>query len=119
MLTRTVYHFRLRFLHIQPLQRGSLQRYFYFIFRNLSESILISAESYGILRFFIFKFFLPVVLEEEKTHRTRNKIIATKYIHIHCKKKFAIFPSPAGMSLTKLSLDGNNLIIPAQGEFGQ
>jgi hypothetical protein len=32
---------------------------------------------------------------------------------IHCKKRFAIFPSPTGMSLTKLSLDGNNLIIPA------
>jgi hypothetical protein len=27
---------------------------------------------------------------------------------IHCKKKFAIFPSPAGMSLTKLSLGGKN-----------
>ncbi len=27
---------------------------------------------------------------------------------IHCKKRFAIFPSPAGMSLIKLSLDGNN-----------
>jgi hypothetical protein len=26
-------------------------------------------------------------------------------------------PSPAGMSLTKLSLDGKNLIIPVQGEF--
>jgi hypothetical protein len=25
------------------------------------------------------------------------------------KKRFAIFPPPAGMSLTKLSLDGNNL----------
>jgi hypothetical protein len=35
------------------------------------------------------------------------------------KKGFAIFPSPAGMSLIKLSLDGNNLIISAQGEFGQ
>ncbi len=23
---------------------------------------------------------------------------------IHCKKRFAIFPSPAGMSLTKLSV---------------
>jgi hypothetical protein len=30
----------------------------------------------------------------------------------HC-----VFPSPAGMSLTKLSLAGNNLIIPSQGEF--
>jgi len=28
---------------------------------------------------------------------------------IHCKKSFSIFPSPAGMSLTKLSLGGNNL----------
>ncbi len=34
------------------------------------------------------------------------------------KKRFAIFPSPAGMSLTKLSLAGNNLNIPVQGEFG-
>jgi hypothetical protein len=33
------------------------------------------------------------------------------------KKRFAIFPSPAGMSLIKLSLDGNNLNIPAQGDF--
>jgi hypothetical protein len=31
---------------------------------------------------------------------------------IHCKKSLAVFPSPAGMSLT------NNLIIPVQGEFG-
>ncbi len=38
---------------------------------------------------------------------------------LHCKKLFAIFPSPAGMSLINLSLDGNNLIIPAQGEFSQ
>jgi hypothetical protein len=27
---------------------------------------------------------------------------------LHCKKKLAIFPSPAGMSLTKLSLGGKN-----------
>ncbi len=37
-------------------------------------------------------------------------------IHLHCKKSLAIFPSPAGMSLTKLSLAGNNLIIPGHGE---
>jgi hypothetical protein len=29
----------------------------------------------------------------------------------HCKKSFSIFPSPAGMSLTKLSLGGNNDVI--------
>jgi hypothetical protein len=33
------------------------------------------------------------------------------------KKRLAIFPSPAGMSLTKLYLAGKNLIIPGQGEF--
>ncbi len=33
----------------------------------------------------------------------------------HRKKRLATFPSPAGMSLSKLSLGGNNLIFPAQG----
>ncbi len=45
---------------------------------------------------------------------------AHKKIKSHCKKSLAISPSPAGMSLTKLSLSlaGKNLIIPDQGEFG-
>jgi hypothetical protein len=33
------------------------------------------------------------------------------YCTIHCKKRFVIFPSPAVMSLTKLSLGGNNDVI--------
>jgi hypothetical protein len=33
--------------------------------------------------------------------------------------RLAIFSSPAGISLTKLSLAGNNFIIPDQGEFGK
>jgi hypothetical protein len=33
-------------------------------------------------------------------------------------KKVIVFPPPAGMSLTKLSLARNNLILPGQGEFG-
>jgi hypothetical protein len=37
---------------------------------------------------------------------------------LHFKESFEVFPSPAGMSLTKLFLAGNNLIIPGQGEFG-
>jgi hypothetical protein len=37
---------------------------------------------------------------------------------LHCKKRLTIFHSPAGMSLTKLSLAGNNLIIPGLREFG-
>ncbi len=38
---------------------------------------------------------------------------------IHCKKRLAVFPSPAGISPTKLSLDGKKLTIPVQGEFGK
>jgi hypothetical protein len=34
------------------------------------------------------------------------------------KKRFAVFPSPDWMSLTKLPLAGNNLFIPGQWEFG-
>jgi hypothetical protein len=37
---------------------------------------------------------------------------------LRCKKRLAIFPFPAGMSLKKISLAGINLIIPGQGEFG-
>jgi len=33
--------------------------------------------------------------------------------YIYCKKRFSGFPSPAGMSLTKLSLAGNNLRSPS------
>jgi hypothetical protein len=35
-------------------------------------------------------------------------------MYVHCKKRLAIFPSPAGMSLIKLSLVGNYFIIPGQ-----
>ncbi len=38
---------------------------------------------------------------------------------LHRKTRLATFPSPAGMSLTKLSLGGKNLIITAQEEFGK
>jgi hypothetical protein len=40
-------------------------------------------------------------------------------VDIYTVKKVSGFPSPAGMSLTKVSLDGNNLIIPDQGDFGK
>jgi hypothetical protein len=32
----------------------------------------------------------------------------------HCKKRLGVFLSPAGMSLTKLSLARNNKIVPAR-----
>jgi hypothetical protein len=41
------------------------------------------------------------------------------FLTLHCKKWILIFPSSAGMSLTKLSLAGIIEIIPGQWEFGQ
>ncbi len=34
---------------------------------------------------------------------------------VHCKKRLVIFPFPAGMSLIKLSLAGNNYSSPPPG----
>jgi hypothetical protein len=46
-----------------------------------------------------------------------NKEVERGYLH--CKKGLAVFPSPAGMSLIKLFLGGNNLVFAAQREFDQ
>jgi hypothetical protein len=54
-----------------------------------------------------------------------HDVLATVFVrigtgfHVHCKKRLTIFPSTAGMPLTKLSLVGNNLINLGQGEFGK
>ncbi len=37
-------------------------------------------------------------------------LVRPSWYSLHCKKRLAIFPSPAGMSLTKLSLGGNTVI---------
>jgi hypothetical protein len=37
-----------------------------------------------------------------------EKRVWEREILMHCKKRIAVFPSPAGMSLTKLSLAWNN-----------
>ncbi len=64
--------------------------------------------------------------EEERKRKERmdeRKGRAMKILNnpqqLHCKKGLAIFPSPAGRSLTRLSLAGNNLFIPCHGEFGK
>jgi hypothetical protein len=59
------------------------------------------------------------LLELQASHIWFNKAGSawTQLLAIHCKKRFAVFPSPDGMSLTKLPLGGNKLIIPGQGEF--
>ncbi len=49
---------------------------------------------------------------------TLERVGGMNILYIHTvKKRLPVFPSPAGMSLTKLALAGNNLIIPGQGEF--
>jgi hypothetical protein len=51
----------------------------------------------------------------------KKKIFFNKYSYVlhvckdvHCKKRLVIFSSPAGMSLTKFFLGGDNKIIPAR-----
>jgi hypothetical protein len=54
--------------------------------------------------------------EREERKRKEERMNERK---LHCKKGLAIFPSPAGRSLTRLSLAVNNLFIPCHGEFGK
>ncbi len=63
------------------------------------------------------------VLDEKSIRASNIEILwATLFLGSYSaptlKKKLAIFLYPAGMSLTKRSLGGNNLIIPGQEEFG-
>ncbi len=44
--------------------------------------------------------------------------IKWKLLDTYTVKKLSIFLSPAGISVTKLPLAGNNLFIPGQGKFG-
>jgi hypothetical protein len=42
--------------------------------------------------------------------------VSVAHSSLHRKKRLTIFPSPAGMSLTKLSLGGNNKIFSHLGK---
>ncbi len=56
---------------------------------------------------------------DPETHTRQNGIcfLSLEKPILHCKKRLSIFPTPAGMSLTKLSLDGKNLLILGQVDF--
>jgi hypothetical protein len=69
-----------------------------FIFFLLFASLLFSMSP--ILSLFLCLFFLFAV----------SLILHYYCKKVHCKKEFAVFPSPAGMSLIKLFLSGNNLV---------
>jgi hypothetical protein len=58
---------------------------------------------------------LDMFIQEPELHLEVSRL-QEPVLLLHCKKRFAVFPSPGGMSLTKPSLAGNNLIIPALGE---
>jgi hypothetical protein len=49
---------------------------------------------------------------------TEKKRIEILFYILHCKKRLAVFPSSVGTSLTNLSLDRNNKIIPGHEEVG-
>ncbi len=55
---------------------------------------------------------------EVKLFQKNQQYVVVGLRQVHCKKRLAIFLSPAGMSLTKLSLVGNYFNIPCKLEFG-
>jgi hypothetical protein len=57
--------------------------------------------------------------KESKRNRWEEEAPTRSEANVHFKKGLAVFPSPAWMSLTKLFMSVNNLVFPAQGEFGQ
>ncbi len=61
----------------------------------------------------------PRCLQLKILHSSSPIILFLQEMCLHCKKGLAVFPSPAGMSLIKLFLGGNNLVFPAQREFDQ
>jgi hypothetical protein len=99
--------------------------------------LFVGERPFLLLKFYRFfkRFFVSTmktvsfVFEKQEEIRRSDNLISSlqrlltlsstrNYITIHCKKRLPFFPSPAGMSLTKLSLARNNLIIPGQGEIG-
>jgi hypothetical protein len=63
------------------------------------------------------KFYTNFLRELARANRNYQSLVL-RGITLQCKKTSAIFPSLAGMSQTKLSQAGNDVIIPGQGEFG-
>jgi hypothetical protein len=49
----------------------------------------------------------------------RHDLALALFLYVHCENRLEVFPSPARMPFTKLSLAWKNLIIPGQGEFGK
>jgi hypothetical protein len=78
--------------------------------------LILFASNSTVSRHWHFVFYYQYRLHLKTTPHTNYK---ETYKKLHCKKRLAIFPSPAGMSLIKLSLAENNLFIPGQAEFGQ
>jgi hypothetical protein len=60
----------------------------------------------------------PQLTLNKKSFELRRMLDKMAAVMVHCKKRLAIFPALAGMSLNKLSLAGNNLIFSGQEEFG-
>jgi len=58
---------------------------------------------------------MKVILKHVHFEEKGAKLLVPPYT----VKKISRFPSSDGKSLTRLSLGKNNLIIPAQGEFGK
>jgi hypothetical protein len=56
--------------------------------------------------------------KRQKVRFGKNSCATMLFFNYYTVKRASLFLSPAGMSPTKLSLAGYNLIIPDQGESG-
>jgi hypothetical protein len=50
---------------------------------------------------------------------TEDRLMKNKYCLLHCKKRLSIFPSPAGMSPTELSLARTANLFYSVGQCGK
>ncbi len=70
----------------------------------------------GLIHFGAADIFTLISIQQLKANKHKEQICTSELEVLtlskahNCKKKLAVFPSPAGISLIKLSVDGKNLI---------
>jgi hypothetical protein len=86
------------------LLSSSSQSQFLWKYQPVARMTLLFCETYYFT--FMRSYVTSLGVEAAPTHGDEES-----YCWLHCKKRLAVFPYPAGMSITKLSLAGNKLIM--------
>ncbi len=103
-------------LYLRCCYKRHCARYIFLSFRSVKLRFV----SEKILEYCGINFFQKIVLEKLiPSYPALKDVQVWDFLPLHCKKRLTVFLSPAGMSMTKLSLAGNNQKIPGQGEFGK